>query len=35
MPAASALKIMREEASAGMWDASLIERLGTVLERLK
>ncbi|HEX6738587.1 MAG TPA: HD-GYP domain-containing protein, partial [Vicinamibacteria bacterium] len=35
MPAASALKVMREEASAGMWDPSLIERLGTVLERIK
>ena len=34
MPGASALKVMREEASAGMWDASLIEKLGTVLERL-
>jgi putative two-component system response regulator len=34
MPRHSALKVMREEAGAGMWDASLLERLDTVLERL-
>jgi putative two-component system response regulator len=34
MPAPSALKVMREEASAGMWDAAVIERLATVIERL-
>jgi cyclic di-GMP phosphodiesterase len=35
MPAHSALTVMREEATAGMWDAALIEKLATVLERLK
>jgi putative two-component system response regulator len=35
MPTASALKIMREEAAVGMWDSSVIEKLGTVMERLR
>ena len=34
MPRQSALKVMREEATTGMWDPSLLERLDTVLERL-
>jgi putative two-component system response regulator len=33
LPRAQALKIMREEASLGMWDVKLIDFLGNMLER--
>jgi putative two-component system response regulator len=35
MPRKSALKVMQEEASAGMWDGALLEKLDTVLARIE
>ena len=35
VPSKSALKIMQEEASIGMWDSELINRLDTVIERIR
>jgi HD-GYP domain-containing protein (c-di-GMP phosphodiesterase class II) len=33
LPRQQALKIMREEASMGMWDSSLIDKFSDMLER--